>query len=128
MPRRDSSAPPAGADEQALARYQQERAGLLAQRDSIDQRVTALDGVIAGLEKLLGKQASPPARRGRQATGTKALILDVCADGVKRRAHEIAAACRVQRTGGFITHLTELVDAGDLKRFGRSRSTKYAID
>jgi hypothetical protein len=107
-----------------LVQYTKERATLLTQRDTIDARISALDGILGGLRVLTGEA---PAFKGRHAaTGTKALIIDVLADGRRRGATEIAAQIKVNRPA-CQWHLKELVHAGEVVREGQSRSTTYHI-
>jgi hypothetical protein len=68
-----------------------------------------------------------PKRSRAQATGTKALILDVLSDGEARKATAIAELCQVKKTGGFNTHLLQLVSTGDVVREGRGRRTTYRV-
>lgn len=113
-------------ERQMLDKYLAERVELDAAKAKLDARSVALDGVIASLRVLLGEV--PPRRvRSSTATGTKALILDVLADGKRRGVAEIAAAIQV-KTPAAGWHLKELVASGDVTRHGRSRSTTYAID
>lgn len=126
-PRRGAAAPPVPTNADALARYTQEHAALAAQMDSLTHRLRALDGVVAGLNQLLGNTAPPPPRRrGTEATGTKALILDVLADGQRRKLAELADAVNVPRTA-VAKHITHLVADGDVDRQGQSRATTYGI-
>lgn len=112
---------------QLIAKYQKERAELLAQRDVITERLEALDQTIAGLRALNGEKVTKPVSvKASDRTGTKAYILDVLADGQKRGVGEIADAIKVKVANtGY--HLKELVKSGDVKRVGKSHATRYFI-
>lgn len=114
-------------DRQKLDRWVAERLELTKKRDQLTERVEALDAVIAGLRRLLGDVPAPPRRRAVAETGTKALILDLLADGTRRSSAEIAAAVKLKPTDAFKTHLTELALSGDITRAGKSRATRYYI-
>lgn len=121
-------------DRQKLDRWVAERLELTKKRDQLTERVEALDAMIAGLRRhlaytitLLGDVPAPPRRRAVAETGTKALILDLLADGTRRSSAEIAAAVKLKPTGAFKTHLTELALSGDITRAGKSRATRYYI-
>jgi DNA-binding transcriptional ArsR family regulator len=112
---------------QALVAYEKEHAALLAQRATLDHRIGALTGVIDGLRILCGKPPKPSARRrGQQATGTKALILDALSDGKARSTTDLAADCKVT-SEAVRQHLVDLVKAGDVVREGASNATRYRI-
>ncbi len=113
-------------DRQQLERYTKERAGLEAQRTVIDARIEALDRVIGGLRVLTGAVKAKTGRVSSKATGTKALILDVLADGRRRTCRDIAALAKVTPSAIGI-HLRDLESAGDIERHGKSRSTTYGI-
>ena len=65
-------------------------------------------------------------RGGAEATGTKALILDVLAQGDRMKAKEISAAIRVSAASTG-QHLAQLVESGDVEVQGKSRATTYGI-
>jgi hypothetical protein len=112
-------------EKQLLQKYLAERVQIDAAQAKLDTRRTALDGVIGALRVVLGEV--PPRRTpSTTATGTKALILDVLADGARRGVADIAAAIKV-KTPACGWHLKELVAAGDVVRHGKSRSTTYSI-
>ena len=69
-------------DKQLLARYLKEQAEVVAKRDALDARLSALDGVIGGLRVMVGEVAPRRRPSASAATGTKALILDVLAGDV----------------------------------------------
>lgn len=110
-----------------IAKYQNERVKLMAQRDVITERLEALDETIAGLRALNGEKVTKPVSvKASDRTGTKAYILDVLADGQKRGVGEIADAIKVKVANtGY--HLKELVKSGDVKRVGKSHATRYFI-
>lgn len=66
------------------------------------------------------------AGRGGEATGTKALILDVLAGGERMKAKDIAKAVKVH-PASVTKHLAALVQAGDVDIQGKSRATTYGI-
>lgn len=114
-------------EQQQIAKYEKERVDVVAQVTKYQTRLTALDGVLHAL-RVMTWEATPKAiRKGASsATGTKGLILDVLADGKRRRLAEIAEAIKVKPVNaGF--HLGELVKAGDVERTGKSRATTYGI-
>lgn len=114
-------------NEQALTAYTKERAELVGQIGKLQVRLSALDGVIAGLEVMTGKRTVMAKRRSSgEATGTKADILDTLADGKSRSLKEIAAACKVSDKAA-VRHIAQLVEAGDVLRQGKSRATRYRI-
>lgn len=111
-------------EKQLLAKYLKERAVLVADQATRQTRLDALDGVIEALRVVLGEK---PARRAPvAATGTKALILDVLANGTRRKGREIADAVKV-RPAAVSKHLAQLVAAGDVTVQGKSRATTYGI-
>ena len=118
-------------NKQLLTKYTAEHTAKVAARSALDSQIAALEQVLAGLHTLEGRPApvlaTPTRRRRTEATGTKALILDVLADGTKRSAIDIAAACGVKKGGAFNQHLIDLVREGDVLREGASRSTRYRI-
>lgn len=110
-----------------IAKYQNERVKLMAQRDVITERLEALDQTIAGLRALNGEKVTKPVSvKASDRTGTKAYILDVLADGQKRGVGEIADAIKVKVANtGY--HLKELVKIDVVKRVGKSHATRYFI-
>ena len=112
-------------EKQLLAKYEKER-GLMAAAQALQAaRMAALDQIIDGLRGMLGE--TPVRRRATSTTtGTKALILDVLADGTRRKGREIAAAVKVQ-PAAVAKHLAQLVEAGDVTVQGKSRATTYGI-
>lgn len=114
-------------EKQQIAKYEKERVDVAAQVTKYQTRLDALDGVLKSLRVMTGEAPAPATRLvTSKATGTKALILDVLADGKRRRLSEIAEAIKVKPVNaGF--HLGELVKAGDVERTGKSRATTYGI-
>ena len=112
-------------DQQQLERYTKERAALEGQRRTIDTKIEALDRVIGGLRVLTGAAPSK-ARRSGKATGTKAVILDVLADGKPRACRVIAELAKVT-TSAVGIHLRELEATKEVERRGQGRSTVYLI-
>jgi len=114
--------------QQLLEKYRKERLAKVATRDQLATEIDALDAVIGGLATLCGERPARPPRGGgaTKATGTKALILDVLADGQRRSAKAIAAAIHA-KTAATLKHLAALVAAGDVDRQGQSRATTYGI-
>lgn len=114
-------------DRALLKKYEAERADLTGKRTTLDQRIEALDGVIGGLRVLLGEAPALKPRSGAgKATGTKALILDVLADGKRRTLKDIASTCKVEPTA-LAYHLKPLCEAGDVTRHGQGRATIYGV-
>jgi hypothetical protein len=113
-------------EKQLLVKLEKERDALEAQSVEVTTRIGKLDDAITALRVLTG-QASPK-RRGTRggATGTKALILDVLADGTRRSCPAIAVAMNA-KSAAVGKHLTELVANGDVTRKGKSRATTYGI-
>lgn len=112
-------------ERQLLTRYLKERDGLRAQRAALDAREAALDGAIAALRVVLG-EAPAPTRGHGSATGTKALIIDVLADGTPRSLRDLAAAVKA-KPAAVSKHLRDLVAAGDVTQHGKSRATTYGV-
>jgi hypothetical protein len=114
-------------DKQLLAKYEAERGELVAKRATLDTRLSALEDVIGGLRVMLGEPPAATKRKGAgKATGTKALILDVLADGKRRSCPAIADAIKTKASAAG-KHLTELVASGDVTREGKSRATTYGV-
>lgn len=110
-----------------IASTERERRDLLARRAVIDARLEQLDAGLVGLRALTGERPPAPARRSaKQATGTKALILDVLAGGEALGVRDIAGRIKVAKTAA-VWHLRELVAAGDIVSEGQARSTRYRI-
>lgn len=113
-------------EKQLLAKYQKERAALVAEQAARAARLTALDDVIASLRVVLGEAPAPRPRGASTATGTKALILDALAGGKRLTLKALAAECQVKPSAlGY--HLGPLLSAGDIDRQGKSRATTYGI-
>jgi transcription initiation factor TFIIIB Brf1 subunit/transcription initiation factor TFIIB len=107
-----------------LKKLEAERAEKATKVAELQARIGVLDSAIESLRVLTGEK---PARRGAsKATGTKALILDVLADGRRRNCREIAAIAQVTPEAVRL-HVKDLVAAGDVDRQGKSRSTTYGI-
>lgn len=107
-----------------LKKLEAERAEKATKVAELQARLGVLDGAIESLRVLTGEK---PARRGAaKATGTKALILDVLADGQRRSCRDIAARAKVTPEA-VRQHLVDLVAAGDVDRQGKSRGTTYGI-
>lgn len=111
-------------EQQLIERYEKERAELLTQQAKLDYRISALNGVLTALHTMTGEKPKPA--RGARATGTKAIILDVLADGRPKTALELAEACKVTASAVRL-HLNPLIEAGDVQRRGSGRSTVYVV-
>lgn len=110
-------------EKQLIGKYEQERAALLSQQAALDARLSALNGVITALRAMTGEK---PKKSRARATGTKAIILDVLADGRPKSALDLAEACKVTASAVRM-HLNPLIEAGDVQRVGAGRSSAYAI-
>ena len=114
-------------DKQLLVKYEAERVALARTIEIHEVRMHALVNLVTSLRVMTGEAPPKAVRRGAlKATGTKALILDVLADGKRRGAGEIASAIKV-KTAATGWHLKELVASGDVERQGKSRATTYGI-
>lgn len=107
-----------------LKKLEAERAEATAKRAALEARIQALNGAIESLRVLLGEK--PARKASTKATGTKAHILDVLADGRRRNCREIAESAKVTPEAVRL-HLADLVAAGDVDRQGKSRGTTYGI-
>jgi DNA-binding transcriptional ArsR family regulator len=115
-------------EKQLIVKYEAERVALATAMAIDATRMAALVDLLASLRVMTGEAPTPKVTRkgAGAATGTKALILDVLAGGARYSAKGLADAVQV-KPAAVVKHLATLVEAGDVRREGKSRATRYRI-